>query len=907
MRNRVLRKTKVICMILVALMVFTTAFWNLDFTVFAEEPEDIAETEIVTAETEIVEDVDVDAVEEPEAVEEAAEDEEDAEEAAEEETEAVEEAADEETVETAEDVTEEDAEAVEEEAEDAAEEDAEAVEEEAEETAEEDAEAVEEEAEETVEEDAETVEEEAEDAAEEDAEAVEEEAVEEETAELEEAAEEVEIEEVLEEGLSESEDLEIALDFSVPSDVCGESEIPTVEEYFDMEVEQALNPKYNASTYNGDNLKGLNRKFYDKLKIMAGEIAEGKRTSTRCRMSVNDLGIGKTYSAADLGQSTINNAAAEALLYKIGWDQINVGLVTDALSLDCPYEMYWRGLESGIDEFPEFSVVYTNGKATGLKLTGYVTYYIKASYEYKGSDEFTVNSAKVTAVKNASKNINNIINKAKSKNDKDKVTFYKNQICSLTTYNFDAMNSNIPNYYGDPWQLIYVFDGDKSTNVVCEGYSKAFAYLCEKTNFADSSINCYIATGAMDGGPHMWNILHWSDGKNYLVDVTNCDDISDDLFMAVPKSGSVSSGYVYKILNSTTKFVYDDDTKAQYTTAELTIGSKKTSSLKDISLEYDVYLKSGTPVPFTVVREGGTNKTQFRLDSVVDSKKKTIQKGSYGKDNVINVTFPAKGKYTLKFSAKDSDGTVKSRTITVDVKEGEGVEAFVARFYTVILDREAEPAGLQNWVTALEAGTRGGADVADEFIHSPEFQAKKMSDDAYVTKLYRAFFNREPDKAGKEAWLKDLKKGKGRDYVLEGFLASDEYRNLCNKYGIKRESSRTFVKRFYTIALNRPSSQITPAELDNWQYALNSGTVTGADIATEFFHSPEYLAQKDNNNAYLKKLYKVLFNRDMDAGGKQVWTNAFAQGASRDAVLEEFLKSQEFKDMCNMYGINPGR
>ena len=121
MRNRVLRKTKVICMILVALMVFTTAFWNLDFTVFAEEPEDIAETEIVTAETEIVEDVDVDTVEEPEAVEEAAEDEEDAEEATEEETEAVEEAADEETVETAEDVTEEDAEAVEEEAEDAAE------------------------------------------------------------------------------------------------------------------------------------------------------------------------------------------------------------------------------------------------------------------------------------------------------------------------------------------------------------------------------------------------------------------------------------------------------------------------------------------------------------------------------------------------------------------------------------------------------------------------------------------------------------------------------------------------------------------------------------------------------------------------------------------------------------------
>lgn len=902
MRNRVLKKTKVICMILVALMVFTTAFWNMDFKVFAEEPEDVIETEIEAPETETVEVVDVDVAEEaPEAVEEeTAEDEEEvAEEVAEEETEAVEEEAaseEDEIVVAAEDEESEDAEAVEEEVEEAVEEDAETVEEETEEALEEEAEAVESEKEE----DTEAVVDEAE--VEEEAEAIEDL----EFLELEDELSEEELEEVAEEDLLTLEADELSIDFSVPVAVCSESDIPSVEEYFEQEVDQALYPKYNASTYNGDNLKGLNRKFYDKLKIMAGDITAGKRTSTKCRMSVSELGINKAYTAAELGQSTINNAAAQQLLYEIGWDQINVGLVTDALSMDCPYEMYWRGLYSSIDEYPEFDITTKNNQPA-LRLKGYVTYSIAASYEYKGSDDYTVNKSKVTAAKKASKKINEIINNAKSKTDKEKVTYYKNQICALTTYNFDAMNSTIPNYYGDPWQLIYVFDGDKSTNVVCEGYSKAFAYLCEKTNFADSSINCYIATGTMDGGLHMWNILHWSDGKNYLVDVTNCDDISNDLFMAVPKSGSVSAGYTYKILNTTTKFVYDDDTLAQYTTKELTIGSKQTSTLKDISLEYDPYIVSGVAVPFTVVREGGTNKTQFSLVSVVDSKKNTIQKGSYGKDNVIKVTFPSKGKYTLKFAAKDSDGTVKSRTITVDVKKGKEVENFVSRFYTIILDRQAEKEGLQNWVTALEAGTRGGADVADEFIHSAEFQSKKISDDAYVTKLYRAFFDREPDAAGKKAWLNALKSGKSRDYVLEGFLASDEYRDLCNKYGIKRESTRTFVKRFYTIALGRTSDKISGAELDNWQVALDSGSVNGADIAIAFFHSPEYLGHNDNNNAYLKKLYKVLFNRDMDAGGKQVWTQAFAQGATRDAVLEEFLKSQEFKDMCKMYGINPGR
>ncbi len=820
MRKRVLRKTKVICMILVALMVFTTAFLNMDFKVFAEEPEDIIETEIVTADAEIVDEVDVDAVEEPEAVAETAEDEE----VTEEESESIVEAACEEVVETVE----------------------------------------------------------------------------------EEAAEEVVAEEAAED-LPVLEDQEFVFDLSVPADVCDESEILSVEEYFDREVDQELYSKYNASTFNGDNLTGLNRRLYDNLKIMAGEVAEGKRTSTYFRMSVSDLGIGNTYTAAELGQSTINNAAAEELLYKIGWDKIDIGLITDALSMDCPYEMYWRGLESGITEYPQFEIVYVNGQQA-LRLTGYVTYYIKVSSEYKANDEFTVNTSKVTAVKAASKNINNIINQAKNKNDLEKVTFYKDQICALTTYNWDALGNPDPYYYGDPWQLIYVFDGNSNTNVVCEGYSKAFAYLCEKTNFADSSVNCYIVTGTMDGGPHMWNILRWSDGKNYLVDVTNCDDLGNDLFMAVPKSGSVSAGYTYKLLNNNIKFVYDDDTKAQYSTEDLTIGSKLTSALKDISLEYSAFIKSKTAVPFTIVREGGTNATQFRLDSVVYVENNTtIFTGSYGNDNVINVTFPEKGKYILQFSAKDSDGTVKSRTVSVDVKEGEGVEDFVARFYTIILDREAEPEGLQNWVTALEAGTRGGADVADEFIHSPEFQAKKLSDDAYITKLYRAFFNREPDAAGKASWLQSIAEGKDRDFVLEGFLASDEYRNLCNRYGIKRESTRTFVKRFYSVAFGRTGNNISPAELDNWQVPLDAHALTGADIAVQFFNSPEYLLHNDNEEQYLGKLYRVLFNRDMDAGGKQIWTQAFAQGYDRNAVLEEFLKSGEFKDMCNMYGINPGR
>ena len=88
-----------------------------------------------------------------------------------------------------------------------------------------------------------------------------------------------------------------------------------------------------------------------------------------------------------------------------------------------------------------------------------------------------------------------------------------------------------------------MFDGDPETNVVCEGYAKAFQYLCDLSTFSDPNINSYIVTGVMAGGtgagPHMWNMVTLEDGNHYLVDVTNCD--------GDPNSSEVSIGYPDKL------------------------------------------------------------------------------------------------------------------------------------------------------------------------------------------------------------------------------------------------------------------------------------------------------------------------------------------------------------------------
>ena len=85
----------------------------------------------------------------------------------------------------------------------------------------------------------------------------------------------------------------------------------------------------------------------------------------------------------------------------------------------------------------------------------------------------------VKTAKEAASNAKMIVNEFKNMSEPEKLAAYKEMICYLTDYNDEAISDSYGDKYGDPWQLIWVFDGDESTNVVCEGYSKAFQYLCE--------------------------------------------------------------------------------------------------------------------------------------------------------------------------------------------------------------------------------------------------------------------------------------------------------------------------------------------------------------------------------------------------------------------------------------------
>lgn len=109
---------------------------------------------------------------------------------------------------------------------------------------------------------------------------------------------------------------------------------------------------------------------------------------------------------------------------------------------------------------------------------------------------------------------------------------------------------------------------------------------------------------------------------------------------------------------------------------------------------------------------------------------------------------------------------------------------FVNRFYEKVLERESEPAGRNDWVDRLNTGEGAGADVARGFIFSDEFTNRNVDDDTYINILYSAFFNRPADTAGFSDWQTKLNSGVSRADVLDGFLFSQEFKNLASAFSI---------------------------------------------------------------------------------------------------------------------------
>ena len=325
------------------------------------------------------------------------------------------------------------------------------------------------------------------------------------------------------------------------------------------------------------------------LKTMVLDVADGRRGSTAFQMPLSAIGIAKLeYTAEELGVDSIivnGKISQEAIDAMREMVNIDVPKIISFLTAESPYELYWFDKTKGYSYYPQGGWPGLTANSRVISFTAdYIPVWMNVASAYRGSysaEEWMADISITGAASLSAANARSVVNMYKTELDYEKLVSYKEYICNAVEYNHEAASPSYSGGYGDPWQLIYVFDNDPDTNVVCEGYSKAYQYLCEMSVWHDSDFSCISVTGDMrddygSGGAHMWNIITFGN-ENYLADITNSDSgtigNNGQLFLPGIIDGDLDSGYEFYITDQfRMHYAYDTRTTSVYD-SELVLSS----------------------------------------------------------------------------------------------------------------------------------------------------------------------------------------------------------------------------------------------------------------------------------------------------------------------------------------------
>ena len=429
--------------------------------------------------------------------------------------------------------------------------------------------------------------------------------------------------------------------------------------------------------------------MYRDILSFVRSVVRGEQTSSVFTFTPK-LNITWTWAELGLDSSASDDQIFNAITPKISSE---MNAVFNALLVDCPYELYWFAQTQGFSY--QLSTFYFVKTQTTIALSNQPLMIVtmQVSEHYQGDTTTSFNTSAINNVKRTVPALaKNIVDQYADVSDYEKLKGYAHMLCQLTDYNDDAKDGKVDAYDLDPWQLVYVFDNDDTTKVVCEGYSKAFKYLCDLTEFDSELIKCYLVSGHLRGftdenfssGAHMWNIVTMNDGKNYLVDVTNSDECTGRTYTAFLLNGGTLNSDWYQISSRSVVrdilyFRYDDETQDIWGSDILTLSStnyKETFSITigdaaNGTVEADAATAAyGENVTLTVKANAGYMIGSVTYNDTVIEPVDGVYSFSMPNQNVVvSASFIAKtdissAVITLNESSFIYDGTQKTVTYT---------------------------------------------------------------------------------------------------------------------------------------------------------------------------------------------------------------------------------------------------
>ena len=278
--------------------------------------------------------------------------------------------------------------------------------------------------------------------------------------------------------------------------------------------------------------------------------------------------------------------------------------------------------------------------------------------------------------------------------------------------------------------------------------------------------------------------------------------------------------------------------------------------------------------------------------------------GGSGYDRATIDGFFRQGSVPVSLAYSAVGGSIVQNVESVQLLDGrlvfdaDSVGAQVTRLYDTVLQRGADPVGLDYWLDQIQDNGATLNTVAASFLNSPEFQAATgtLSNMAFVEYVYQQALGRGADAGGSSYWTSQLDGGLPRSSMLIGFSESAEHRaltdDLVGKGYFDTDDTYQAVALLYDSFTGRLPDT---GGLTFWSEQVKAGARTLTQVANEFAASGEFtnaIAGKDNGQL-VDFMYQNTLDRSPDASGRAFWVSQLDAGLTKGALLLSFSQSAE--------------
>jgi hypothetical protein len=291
------------------------------------------------------------------------------------------------------------------------------------------------------------------------------------------------------------------------------------------------------------------------------------------------------------------------------------------------------------------------------------------------------------------------------------------------------------------------------------------------------------------------------------------------------------------------------------------------------------------PTGTVAITSGGSNKypsgTKLTIPRIIGHRDVglTACPGQYLYSQLAGIRTAAKAAQTG--TTTTTTPTTTTTTPPTPVGPFSSSWSFVAQQYRDLLRREATTDDLSYWSSRVGSTWTPGQFIA-------HLTSSSEADDRVhaVTRLYGAYFLRNPDHNGLTYWLNRRGEGRSLVSISNAFAVSSEF---TNRYG--KLSNRAFVDRVYLNVLGRSADA---AGLTYWTTRLDGSTSRG-QVMANFSQSSEYV-RNTSATVWVVGVYEGMLRRAPDSDVFTLFSTALeSEQTSLTSVATYVFESAEYR------------